>query len=193
MNEINGQYLIDPERDVAFMVVHRRMPVLGRVYVFRDQLEVAQEEWWRAEALVFIADAHPVDYHPDANPVNGIHWLNMSEISSLDRLDSAPERVFVNSRCRQARVTDWVYEKHRLNGLRVKDIDIAAFLRSGNSWGKEWVERHIKSGNKVLIDLKLPLAPGAYTLRGEKKKYPQYFRESVGRNGVGDASKAEVL
>ena len=190
MNEINGQYLIDPERDVAFMVVHRRMPVLGRVNVFRDQLEVAQEAWWRGEALVFIADAHPVDYHPDANPVSGIHWLNMSQILSLDHLDSAPERVFVDLRCRQACISHWVQEKYRLTGL---EVDIATLLMSGNTWGKEWVRRHIKSGNKVLVDLRLPLGPGAYTLRGDKKKYPQYFRESVGRNGVGDASKAEVL
>ena len=190
MNEINGQYLIDPERDVAFMVVHSRMPVLGKVYVFRDQLEVAQEAWWRAETLVFIADAYPVDYHPDANPVNGIHWLNVSEISSLDHLDNAPERVFVDRRRRHARISRWVQERYLPTGV---EVDIATLLMSGNTWGEEWVKRHIQSGNKVLIDLKLPLAPGAYTLRGEKKKYPQYFRESVGRNGVGDASKAEVL
>ena len=191
MNEINGQYLINPERDVAFMVVHHRMPVLGRVYVFRDQLEVAQEAWWRAEALVFIADAHPVDYHPDANPVSGIHWLNMSEISSLDHLDSAPERVFVDRRCRQARISRWVEDKYHLTGL--VEIDIATLLMSGNAWGEEWVKRHIESGNKVLVDLRLPSGPGAYTLRGDKKKYPQYFRWSVCRNGVGGASKAEVL
>ena len=85
MNDNNDQYAIDTAEDVAFLLTYQSDPALDTVYVFRGQLDRAEESLWREQALVYMSVRYGLD--AGVGKIDGFHWLDAIQLDQIGYLN----------------------------------------------------------------------------------------------------------
>ena len=195
MNDNNDQYLIDFEKDAAYLVVYKNVDVLDTIYVFKDQLHLLEDPVWKEESLVYMAVHHPYK-SAGYTRINGFHSLSASNMSNIDYLKGDVFVEVVDYSCKRNRIDSWIRKWHSWNYRKMEDqLFIEAANNNINFDGYCECKLHLGDceNDDLFYGLQLPSDVGGWSLRSGAKKYARLFAKRFGKSGVGDASKAEVL
>ena len=195
MNDNNDQYLIDFEKDAAYLVVYKNVDVLDTIYVFKDQLRLVENPVWKKESLVYMAVHHPYKSQ-DYTQINGFHLLSACNMSKIDYLKGDVYVEVVDYSCKRNRIDFWTRKWRSWNYRKMEDqMFIEAANNNINFDGYCECKLGLVDCTKVdhFYGLQLPSDVGGWSLRSGAEKYARLFAKCFGKSGVGDASKAEVL
>ena len=194
MDTSKDQYVIDFEKDVAFLLVYKNVAVLDTVYVFKDQLHLAKDPVWRRESIVYMSVHQPYKSQ-DYTKINGFHWLSAHNMSRIDYIDGAVCVQVIDYAFKRNRLDFWDRKWSSWNYRKMEDqMFIEAANNSINYDGYCECKRGLTNKkDDHFYGLDLPWNPGAWNVRSGADKYSRLFADCFSKSGVGDASKAEVL
>ena len=202
MNDKSDQYVIDLKKDAAFLVIYEDIDLLRTIYVFKDQLCLADDPVWRKESVLYMAVHHPL-IHCNFGTISGFHWLDEDQLSRIDYLKGEVSVEVVDYSCKRNRINFWV---KRWSSFNRKNTTDQSFLEAANNsisfdmyceqtrgFAVGNLQVYANDNNDPLFDLQLPWNAGMWSLRSGAKKYARLFAECFSESDVVDASKAEVL
>ena len=195
MDASKDQYVINFERDVAFLLVYQNAAELDTVYVFKNQLHLAKDPVWRRESIVYMSVHQPYKSQ-DYTQIKGFHWLSAHNMSRIDYLRGAVYVEVIDYACKRNRLDFWDRKWSSWNYRKMEDqmfIEAASNSINFDGYCKSKLRLPGCENDDHFYGLQLPSDVGGWSLRSGAKKYARLFAKRFGKSGVGDASKAEVL